>query len=250
MPDLPLSSPGDALHKARLLGTLSAIADEAMLAEVLSFKGGTCAALLGWLDRFSIDLDFDYLGTPEELPEIRAALERLFEELAFTIRDKSAQVPQYFLKYDAPQGVRNSLKIDISTHIIKHNRSEPTRFDAIDRVLTAHTQETMVANKLVALMERYEKREAIAGRDVYDIHYFLAHGFRYIPAIIEERTGKDAAQFFDELIAFVQKHITETIITEDLNTLLSPQQFTRARKTLKQETIALLREERIRMTSA
>ena len=41
---------------------LSAIYDNQILAGSLYFKGGTCVAMQGLLDRFSIDLDFDYVA--------------------------------------------------------------------------------------------------------------------------------------------------------------------------------------------
>jgi len=57
----------DALHKAWLLRTLEAVADDVFLSQTLYFKGGTCASLLGWLPRFSVDLDFDYAGDEKSL---------------------------------------------------------------------------------------------------------------------------------------------------------------------------------------
>jgi predicted nucleotidyltransferase component of viral defense system len=51
----------DAIHKAWLYRILEAIADDQRLASVLFFKGGTCASSK-WLNRLSVDLDFDYAG--------------------------------------------------------------------------------------------------------------------------------------------------------------------------------------------
>lgn len=56
-----------AIHKAWLYRLLAAIYDNQTLSGLLYFKGGTCAAMLGWLDRFSIDLDFDFVGKKEDL---------------------------------------------------------------------------------------------------------------------------------------------------------------------------------------
>lgn len=49
----------------------------------------------------------------------------------------------------------------------------------------------MMANKLVAVIDRYVHREAIAGRDLYDIHHFFMKGYRYNEDVICERTGKE-----------------------------------------------------------
>ena len=48
----------------------------------------------------------------------------------------------------------------------------------------------MMANKLVAVIDRYAHREAIAGRDLYDIHHFFMKGYRYNEDVICERTGR------------------------------------------------------------
>lgn len=48
-----------ALHKAQLCSLLIKISDNNKLAKNAYFKGGTCASMLGFLDCFSVDLDFD-----------------------------------------------------------------------------------------------------------------------------------------------------------------------------------------------
>lgn len=247
MTDMIVPQPKDAVHKAWLYRTLISIFDDAQLASVLYFKGGTCAAMLGYLDRFSVDLDFDYLGTSENLPETKVKLEGIFAELGLTIHDQSNVVPQYFLKYTAPQNERNTMKIDVSIEPPQANLYEKKRFKEIDRIITCQTIETMMANKLVALTDRYEHNGSIAARDVYDIHHFFLQGYRYNVAVIEERTGKQMVQFFTDLCLFIEKHITEEIINQDLNMLLPADTFSRLRKVLKAETLMFLRDEVIRL---
>lgn len=58
MADLLLPQPKDAVHKAWLYRLLTGIYNDVFLADQLYFKGGTYAAMLGYIDRFSIDLDF------------------------------------------------------------------------------------------------------------------------------------------------------------------------------------------------
>ena len=247
MADMMLPQSKDAVHKAWLYRVLTGIYDDAFLANVLAFKGGTCAALLGYLDRFSVDLDFDYRGERSDLAETRTRLERVFHELGLTIRDQSKVVPQYFLKYEAPESSRNTIKIDVAMPPPKANIYEAKRFHEIDRVVTCQTLETMVANKLVALIDRYKHSETIAGRDLYDIHHFFLKGYRYNEGVIRERTGKNTAHFFADLIAFVDQHITDEIINQDLNTLLLYEKFSRIRTILKRETLMFLRDEQKRM---
>jgi predicted nucleotidyltransferase component of viral defense system len=248
MTDIILPQPKDAIHKAWLYRILTGIYDDATLAKILYFKGDTCAAMLGYLDRFSIDLDFDFVGEGSDLNAMRQRLESVFQKLDLTIHDQSTAVPQYFLKYEAPDSHRNTVKIDISLPP-KANVYEPKRFQEIDRIITCQNIETMVANKLVALTDKYEKTKSIAGRDLYDIHHFFLKGYRYNEGVIIERTKKDIGRFFANLVAFIEKNITDEIIDQDINMLLPYEKFSRIRKVLKRETLMFLKDEQVRITS-
>lgn len=242
-----LPNPKDARHKGWLYRPLSAIADDPFLTNMLAFKGGTCAAMLGFLDRFSVDLDFDYRGEERTFDEAREHLEKIFSNLGLTIKDQSPRIPQYFLKYPTPEGERNTLKIDMSFPPVAANTYETRRFIDIDRMLTCQTIETMFANKLAALIDRFQKGGSIAGRDIYDIHFFFENGHRYIEAVIVERAGKPVTAFFRDLITFIDQQVTDGLLAEDLNVLVPPETFHRIRKTLKQETLVFLRDELARL---
>lgn len=237
----------DAIHKVWLYRLLSEIYDDPMLANALYFKGGTCAAMLGYLDRFSVDLNFDFVGGTADVPGVQKKLESVFKNLGLEIKDKSRNVPQYFLKYPNKEEERNTIKTDVTFPPPKANKYEPKEFIDIDRIINCQTIETMFANKLAALIERYEKNEAIAGRDLYDIHHFFLQGFRYDREVIEERRKKPTIVFFQELLEFVEKNITETIVNQDLNILLTPDKFQKIRKILKRETLMFLRDEIARL---
>ena len=101
----------------------------------------------------------------------------------------------------------------------------------------------MFANKLVALLERFEKNNSIAGRDVYDIHHFFMKGYNYEADIIKERREVEVRKYLEELVEFIEKRITQTVINQDLNTILPPDKFNQIRKVLKSETLTLLRDE-------
>ena len=244
-----LPSSKDALHKAWLYRTLTAIIDDQYLFDCLRFKGGTCSAMQSYLDRFSIDLDFDYVGHKKDLPQINKHLEDIFSNLGLEIKDQSQNTPQYFLKYPAKTDIRNTLKVDITFPPPKSNKYETIRFKEIDRLIQAQTIESMFANKLVALIERFEKNNSIAGRDVYDIHHYFLNGYKYDQNIIlERRKISDLKIFFTELKLFIEKNITEKIITQDLNMLLSPEQFQKIRKILKKEVSMFIQDEISRIT--
>jgi len=111
--------------------------------------------------------------------------------------------------------------------------------------MNSQTIETMFANKLVAVTDRYALHRSIAGRDIYDIHYFFLHGYAYTPAVILERTGLSVVDYFEKLELFIKTHVTQTLINEDLNTLLPNDQFQAVRKVLLPETLHFLEREQI-----
>lgn len=242
----------DAVHKVWLYRLLSTIADDQHLAHDFYFKGGTCAAMLGWLPRFSVDLDFDYAGGIEDtaIQETRLRLESVFKDVGLTIQDQSKKGIQYFLKYNSGANAggniagarleRNTLKIDASFPLFTSSKYSQQRFIEIDRVLTCQTRETMFAHKLVTPLDRFEKTGSVAGRDIFDIHHFFLSGCAYDAAVIEERRGVSAKKYLSQLSDFIDKHVTELVITEDLSFLLPHDEFSRIRKVLKKETLSLL----------
>lgn len=238
-----IPSPKDAVHKAWLYRLLAELFDDPMIAESLRFKGGTCAAMLGWLDRFSVDLDFDYVGSKKDLKNVRRHMEKVFSELGLEIKDKSRIVPQYFLRYPITSGGRNTLKIDTTFPPPKSNVYKAARFAEIDRIIVCQTIETMFANKLVAIVDRWEKKESLAGRDLHDIHHFFLQGYTYNPAVIKERRKTSVKAYLKKLAGFIEKKFTEKIITQDLNLLLPPDKFQKIRKVIKRETLIFLKDE-------
>lgn len=238
-----LPNPKEAKHKAWLYRLLAGMYDNRILASALYFKGGTCAAMRGLLDRFSIDLDFDYAANENEIGAVRKNMEKTFKALGLTIKEKSQRVPQYFLKYPARAEERNTIKIDATMPPPQANKYEPVELKEIDRIVMCQTVETMFANKLVALIDRYERNNSIAGRDIYDIHHFFMNGFNYDKEIIKERRSSEAKVFFIELKKFIEAKITQTIIEQDINTLLSYDKFKKIRQSLKKETLMFLDDE-------
>ncbi len=93
-----LVSQKDAIHKAWLYRLLSAICDNKFLVSQLRFKGGTCAAMQGFLDRFSVDLDFDYIGLEKKIPELRIVLEKILNKNSI-LKKHQAQEEWQFLKF-------------------------------------------------------------------------------------------------------------------------------------------------------
>lgn len=237
-----LPKPEDAVHKAWLFRVLTEILDNPILSQAVYFKGGTAAAMLGFLDRFSVDLDFD-LKKNANKKILGKQLIEIFSRLKIDVKQKSQKSLFYLLKYQSPAGSRNTLKLSLVDSALKSNVYQPFYLQEIDRYGCCQTKETMFSNKLVAVIDRYKKYRSIAGRDIYDMHYFFMSGYRYLPEIIKERTKKNAPDYLKELETFIEKKVSDKIITEDLSYLLPYDKFFLAKKVLKKETLMFLRDE-------
>lgn len=231
-----------AFHKAQLYRLLIKLLDNQKISSNIFFKGGTCSTMLGFLDRFSVDLDFDLKkGVNKE--DLRKELYLIFNDLNLAIKDESKRALQFFLRYEAPQEQRNTIKLEIIDNPFQSIDYRPQYLKEIDRMAVCQTVESIFANKLVAITDRYQKRNTLAGRDIYDIHYFLSHGFNYKKEIIRERTGKDHITYLKQLKKFIQDKITQKVIDQDLNFLLPYKKFNTMKGTLKTETLMLLEDE-------
>jgi len=231
-----LTNKKQAIHEAYMYRLLTEVLDDKYLATNSFFKGGTCARMLGHLDRFSVDLDFDVKKGADK-KRFRSKLHSIFKDLDFEIKDESKKALQFFLKYPASPGARNTIKLEFLNKICRANKYEPKHLSPIDRTAMCQTIDTMFAHKLVALMDRYEQGGNIAGRDIYDIHYFFLQGYDYNSEIIIERRDVSVSAYFQKLRRFVDNHVTRRILEEDLNVLLEYEKFKRISKYLKKETL-------------
>jgi predicted nucleotidyltransferase component of viral defense system len=234
--------PEDIIHKSNLNRVLIEIIDQLALSQNLAFKGGTCASMLGYLDRFSVDLDFDVLKNADE-NILRREFHHVFDYLGLTVVEEFDKVLMFRLRYPSEPGKRNNLKVSASSQLVKANKYKVQYLVEIDRMVNCQTIETMFANKLVALTDRHDLHGTIAGRDIYDIHHFFVHGYSYNPQVIRERTGLEPQDYFGKLSEFIKKNVTQTTINEDLNTLLPYKKYQQIRKVLIPETLALLESE-------
>ena len=231
--------PEDVMHKSYLNRLLIEIIDQPALLQNLAFKGGSCAAMLGYLDRFSIDLDFDVLKNADEAA-LRQEFHQVFDYLDLKVAEELDRALMFRLRYPSEPGKRKSLKVSASSPPVKANKYQVQYLLEIDRMMTCQTIETMFANKLVAVTDRYNLHRTIAGRDIYDIHHFFVNGYSFNAAVINERTGLESQEYLRKLSDFIRAHVTQTIINEDLNTLLPNKQFQQIRKVLIPETLAML----------
>lgn len=224
-------------HEVQMNRLLSEIAENKSISNYIFFKGGTCAKMRGLLDRFSVDLDFD-IKEGSDKKQIRKNLYDIFNKLDLEIKDESKRALQFFLKY--PGEGRNTLKVEMLDKIYLSNRYEPVHLPKINRTLICQTVDTMFAHKLIAPLDRKGK---VAGRDIYDIHYFFLNSYPYNKDVILERRGVSPKKHLQELKQFIEKKVTRRVLEEDLNVLLEYEKFKKVREYLKTETLQFIEEE-------
>lgn len=61
------------------------------------------------------------------------------------------------------------------------------------------------------------------------------------------RRESGVAGYLEELISFIEKNVTQTVIQQDLNLILPADKFGQIRKTIKSETVMLLKNELARL---
>lgn len=232
----------DAIHKAVMIRLLSNILDDRLIYKNIAFKGGSCAGMLGFLNRFSLDLDFDLLNQ-EAKSIIRKTLKKIFANLQMTLKEESKKELFFLLKYQAFESSHNTLKISIVDNPLKSNLYQPYFIEEIKKFVLCQTVETMFANKLVTVVDRYRKYKSLAGRDIYDIHHFFSRGFSYRKEVILERENLQPKDYLLKLYHFIEKEFSQKIIDQELNYLLPIDRFKAIRKTLKNETLVFIKDE-------
>jgi len=97
-------------------------------------------------------------------------------------------------------------------------------------------QEDMVANKLVALLER----KGETNRDIYDAWFFLTHHWPINEEIITLRTEKPFKVFIKDCIKILEK-VSNRHILSGIGELLTPEQKIWVKKNLISDVLFLLK---------
>lgn len=180
---------------------------------LLWFKWGTALYFFYNLDRFSVDLDFN-LTKVVSSSEIENLKQELLEYLQNAISDMTFKIDgtlKNSIRYIAQYGGEKKIKIEISSKLYD-DVYEIKNLSGID--VQVMKIDYMFAHKFCAFFSRYQQRDKIANRDLFDIDFLLSKGYRANEKIIQQRSKimfdkvmKQTA-FIDYLISFLTKHQT------------------------------------------
>ena len=152
----------------------------------LAFKWWTACYFLYGLDRFSTDLDFDLV---ENIPDLDKKIIKIISKY-WQIKAKNKIILSFW------ENLTN-IKIDVNRKIWKANK-----YDYVDffwTMIKVQNKETIFANKLVALLERF------TNRDIYDVYFFFKNFFDINEKVIFERTWLSLNELFKKIIEKLDK---------------------------------------------
>lgn len=204
-------------HKTNLTNILIDIYKDSYLAGKLGFKGGTAAMLFYNLPRFSVDLDFDYIGEKSKINETLSKITEIVSK-KYTIKDQSTKFNTLFWLLSYGKGEHN-IKLEISTRDNSYNHYQTKVFYGIGiKVLDISD---MIAHKMVAFSER----PSLANRDLFDIHYLLGteHASSINYEVILKRTGKNPIEFYKLILNLIETIKSDKIL-EGLGEVLTDSQ--------------------------
>lgn len=204
-------------HKTNLTNILIDIYKDTNLGSSLGFKGGTAAMLFYDLPRFSVDLDFDFMGNINEINNIIEKITKLLSK-KYIIKNQSTKHNTLFWLVSYGSGEHN-IKLEISTRDNSYNHY--TKQNLYGVTVNVLDIKDMIAHKMVASTER----TSLANRDIFDIHFFLGtnHASEINYQVIKIRTGKEPKEFYKFLLKNIEK-INPKNILEGLGEVLTDAQ--------------------------
>ena len=147
------------------------IANDDLLGEELSLRGGTAFHKLFLETPYRYSEDLDYVRSTEGgIGDVLDRLREIGERLGYEVASKIRKYPKVIWKYTSSNGISSKIKIEINTferspalglHYIEHE-VDSSYYKGRAKVRTFQKEE-LVATKIRALYQRSK------GRDLYDI---------------------------------------------------------------------------------
>ena len=159
-------------HEVYEIETLELL-NSARLLEPIVFGGGTMLRLCFDLKRFSVDLDFWIVKSIDE--------SKYFEKLKKTLSKKNELTDSHNKHYSLLCEIRSPnfpkrLKIEIRKGVVEHDCQQNiaySKFSNKQVALRTHTLEQAMLNKVSALIDRNEIRDA------FDLEFLLRRGIKF-----------------------------------------------------------------------
>jgi predicted nucleotidyltransferase component of viral defense system len=218
-------------HKFILMSILLDISNSDILKKTIVFKWWTSLYLLYGLDRFSTDLDFDFIewinSKDQVLEEIWNILKKYWDlKDLFVKRNTIFWLLSYW-------DIDHNIKFEVSTRWVSWKYSLK---NFIWIQLFVLDLEYITSNKFIALTTR----DKLANRDIYDIYFILKNNLSINKEHIEKITWKTFKDYITFMISFLQKLPKNYNILDWLWVTIDEKQKSFVKERLIIETIFLL----------
>lgn len=223
-------------HQLIMGRVLRDIYNDAAIAPLLGFKGGTCAYFFYGLSRFSVDLDFD-LFTPDEETK-----KKMFKKIKSILESygavKNSYIKRFTIFFLLSYGDEDhNIKVEVNVRVLMPNIKEHYEIKKYLGIsMQVGKKDYLFASKLAALTSRSET----AMRDIYDIWYFANNHWEINAEIIKTRTGKSIKKYLSDCIDVIEK-VKDNQILQGLGELLSDKDKIWTKSHLRKETVFLLK---------
>lgn len=218
-------------HKFILMSILLDISNNNILKNTLVFKWWTSLYLLYNLDRFSTDLDFDFVdweySKEQVLDEIWSILRKYWDVKDLLIKRNTIF---WLLSY---WDIDHNVKFEVSTRWVSWKYSLK---NFIWIQLFVLDIDYITSNKFITLTTR----DKLANRDIYDIFFILKNNLPINKEHIEKITWKLFVDYIIFMISFLQKLPKNYNILDWLWVTIDEKQKSFVREKLINETIFLL----------
>ena len=215
---------------------LKDIYSDITIAPLLGLKGGTCAFFFYDLPRFSVDLDFDLLQPDQGNAELVADKVSDILKAYGQIKDSYVKKNTIFMLLSYGEEDHN-VKIEISNRATSFALKDCYELkEYLGISILAAKRDYLLSGKLAALA----LRKVTAARDVYDVHFFTKDSFEFNEKALSFYTGKSVKESLADCVRIIE-NIPDNRILQGLGELLNEEEKKRVKKSLKADTIFLLR---------
>jgi predicted nucleotidyltransferase component of viral defense system len=216
-------------HEYLLKRILRDILFEPELSSGLIFKGGTCLYLFYGLNRFSVDLDFDFRG-------------KMFDPSKMTkVLDKHLKIDGdgfkggkfgWLWEGSYEKGYRK-MQVDVSSRQFDDSYQVEQFYGLSIKTLTP---DSLFAHKLCAVLNR----KKFQNRDLYDVWFMLDKDFPVNEEIVKVRMNKDLKTYLQEVIGHIKAKVNTNRMLDGLGELLDEKGKYWVKNYLLDELLALL----------
>lgn len=196
-------------HEYLLKRILRDILIEPELGSGLVFKGGTCLYLFYNLNRFSVDLDFDFQGKKFDPAKMTKVLDKY---LKIEKSDFKSGKFGWLWEGSYQKGYRK-MQVDVSNRQFEDNYKVKQFYGLSIKTLAP---DSLLAHKLCAVLDR----KKFQNRDLYDVWFMLDKDFPVDDKIVKVRMNKSLKIYLKEVVKYIKTKVNKDRMLDGLGELL------------------------------